>query len=261
MGTAYGQSSNRDNQKELAEMKLPEFPALNKCEWDFYRRFHSLVHGPFVQFDSGELIITHANPRDRGEYRELGLSIHLAKDPRCPRLTSPVTGKAVAKTWFPRGVTLLLDHDLGRATLVRRLYAHTGDDEAAPIPAWLDGGCFAYFPGGGLPAVGGTICYDEPRKIDWPTEAHAREIHTLCAAWFATRANKMFPALCAAWFATRANKMFPATWVIECDAPRIDILQLASLSFVDLSDAERWTIARHGVARPVDKREVTHLLY
>ena len=151
-------------------MQLPETPAHKTLCWDAYKAFHYGIatYGvagtgnynlpPFVVFTTGEVICTTPNP-DRVKYHHLNVEVVATADDRCPTLVTP-DGLEVKKTWLDvNGMqTLLIDYDTKR--VVRLDTTIPSELDTRPARFRDDGRLVrsrAYFPGPGLPPVGGPV--------------------------------------------------------------------------------------------------------
>lgn len=93
-------------------------------EWDRYRAFHT-NNGPFVEFETGELMVTSPNPSPvaRKVYPEYNIQLVGTTDSDCPQLyfdkkcTEPVTN-----AWLNQGGMQYLAIDLERKTAVSLSY-------------------------------------------------------------------------------------------------------------------------------------------
>lgn len=174
-------------------MRLIERSHLN-YKWDEWRAFHHKC-GPFVQFDTGEVICTRYNfDRDdyaRKLYKDLNVEIRYTADDKCPTLYLP-TGEKVAKAWLDdRGSqTLLIDWNHGVAIRLGQLGSapqYTPKDHwQARIPERFRGKCSAYWAGELSAPVGSAgIKVTRPHKLTEAERGHLQGIRNYARAKWA----------------------------------------------------------------------------
>lgn len=167
---------------------------LQRPMWDEYRAFHVKV-GPFVQFDTGEVICTRYNfDRDdyaRKLYKDLNVEIRYTADDKCPTLYLP-TGEKVAKAWLDdRGSqTLLIDWNHGIAIRLGgtgNAPQYTPKDHwQASIPERFRSKCSAYWAGELSKPVGSAgIKVTRPRKLTEAERGHLAGIQNFARAKWA----------------------------------------------------------------------------
>jgi len=172
-------------------MHLPEFDR-NKMEWDSWRAFHVTVehYSAFVQFDTGELIVTNRrwSPDERRAYKELHLQVIGTDDRDCPRLFVPGSDKPVPKSHLNHNgmQVLLLDHDCQRAVSLESWM--TGDNNGRTIPErFRDRGSRnvnAYYSGPSAMPLGAVpITRHYPQPLTTKERAHVAELHEACKVW------------------------------------------------------------------------------
>lgn len=167
-------------------MKEVTFPHDHRG-WDYYQAFHTFCGfgedefkragvSPLVLFDTGELIVTAAqpNPNERGNYHSVGVSLTHTKE---RRLWLP-DGSPVVRAWLDDGGMQYLLHDWESKRAVRldgprRTAAYkdyygrekAGSPLTPGIPMRFQYECRAYIPGPGLPPIS-----HEKIKVSIPTQ-------------------------------------------------------------------------------------------
>lgn len=176
----------------------------NRPRWDEYDAFH-IKDGPFVQFDTGEVICTRGS-YDRDEYarklyKDLNVEIRYTSDERMPNLYLP-DGTRCARSWLDdRGSqTILIDWNFNMAI---RLGTSTGSFPQytdakhwqASIPQRFRGKCVAYWAGELSKPQGSIgIKVTRPRKLTEAERAHLEGIKNYARARYAMEhAGAEFP--------------------------------------------------------------------
>lgn len=167
-------------------MKLPSFD-LSNAQWDKYKAFH-ISHGPsgyggsgFVQFDTGELIVTayKFKPDTRHLYENFNIRVVSTKDRDCPSFTTP-DGERCRKAWlshFGQNV-LVLDLDTGFA--VRLGYTLINEKR---VPLRLRRYATAYFSGPGEQPIGSEIVVYKPYPWTTKEREYAQTMIAASRAW------------------------------------------------------------------------------
>lgn len=175
-------------------MRLKEFHP-HRPVWDEYRAFH-IKDGPFVQFDTGEVICTRGNfDRDdyaRRLYSDLNVEIRYTADDKMPTLYLP-TGEKVARAWLDDkgSQTILIDWNfnmairLGVSTGSSPQYTHKDHWQAA-IPQRFRGKCVAYWAGELCKPQGSIgIKVTRPRKLTEAERGHLQSLRNFARAKWA----------------------------------------------------------------------------
>jgi hypothetical protein len=194
-------------------MKLPEFDR-SRMRWDEYKRFHVKRSNWFVQFETGEFIITTDTfkPDERRIIPGTDLRVVTPADSDCPQLYfdpkapdraetesalriagySPekLYTKAIPRAWLHTGYspTLLVDETTGR---VVRLYNPAIHKHAgwSSIPAWVRAGgghysrAVAYLPGHDSPAIASRLQIRYPYRPDKDEREALASLRAGCVAW------------------------------------------------------------------------------
>lgn len=174
-------------------MRLLPF-AQHRPMWDEYRAFHVKV-GPFVQFDTGEVICTRSNfDRDDGVrrlYSDLNVEIRYTADDKMPTLYLP-DGTKVAKSWLDDkgSQTILIDwnHNIAiRLGGTGNMPDYTPKDHwQANIPERFRGKASAYWPGERSKPLGSIgIKVTRPRKLTDAEREHLQGIRNYARAKWA----------------------------------------------------------------------------
>ena len=157
-------------------MRIPkEQLTREKMSWDQWRAFHwgvkqgeisltgNYSYPPFIVFDTGEVIFTHnrASPDIRGYYRLLGVSVVSSIDEQMPLLTVP-DGTPVKKSWYDNGGAQQFVIDWATRRVVRLDDLIPEERDTRPQRVRARGR--VYFPGEGLPPVGGPCVVNRPWK-------------------------------------------------------------------------------------------------
>lgn len=147
-------------------MKLPAFDYARR-NWDRYREFYVEHDRNFVQFETGELIVTgnFSRPRDRRMYSRLELTVFTLRDQpdflATHKLRDPESGVVVLRSWLTPDV-YLYDHSSAR---VVPLSWRTKEIENMPSRLHSSG-ARAYFAGEGrMPQVSGKVTYAQQNTL------------------------------------------------------------------------------------------------
>lgn len=174
-------------------MRLKPFEQ-HRPMWDEYRAFH-IKDGPFVQFDTGEVICTRAN-FDRDEfvrklYSDLNVEIRYTADDKMPTLYLP-TGEKIAKSWLDDkgSQTILIDWNHGIAIRLGgtgNTPQYTPEDHwQANIPERFRGKCNAYWPGERSKPLGSIgVKVTRPRKLSQAERDHLQSLRNFAQAKWA----------------------------------------------------------------------------
>jgi hypothetical protein len=172
-------------------MKFPAFDHAN-AKWDAFKRFY-IQHGPgydhgygssrpFVQFDTGEVIVTRHkfDPDERHVYKDLGIAVYGTADDKCPTFTTP-DGETVLKSWLTYLGQQIVLADLGTRKVVRMDY-HRYED---PIdcPSDLRPNARAYFAGEGRDPVGRAVKVARPTARTKEEKAHVQSMIDASKMW------------------------------------------------------------------------------
>ena len=170
-------------------MKLPEWD-YSRALYDEYRRFHRHHEGGFVQFETGELILTrghHNNPDGRKLYKELNVEIISTDDTHCP--TFLMDGEKVKKSWLDdKGQQILLiDHDNGHVVALSGQGGGLDLTKPRPwalgVPESLRSHAMAYWHGPHSPPVGSPVIVNRTRRLTPQEREHIEAIRAECKGW------------------------------------------------------------------------------
>jgi hypothetical protein len=168
-------------------MKLPKFDR-TKMDWDIWRAFYIIhVRSSFVQFDTGEFIVTARrwNPDERRTYKELNLQVVATSDDACPRLYVPGSMKPVPKLHLiDKGQqTLLLDLDHKRAV---SLDGWLTKENAPLVPRRFterQSGVSAWYAGPDAVPVGMPVTRYYPEPLTVAQRKHVTELEDAAKVW------------------------------------------------------------------------------
>lgn len=230
-------------------MQLPQFDH-TKCSWDRYRAFHIPLgasrewyadSAPFVQFDTGELIVRHYyfKPAERRYYPEMNLTVVSTTDAKCPELTTP-DGEEIKKSWLTHkgAQQLIIDHDTRRAVYIGRA-------DKSQIPERFKEGCSVYFAGALRTPCDTKVIVHKPKKLTPDERQHVETIRAACKAWAQLAEHE---AVIMQPIAMRYNTPLSVGKILQCE------------SFLDLSAAERKMVAYHGTQAQIESASYPYLL-
>lgn len=226
-------------------MKLHDFDATSR-KWDEYRAFHH-AHTHFVQFETGELIYTLAepDPGNRHRYSNHNVTIANTADAECPLLFHPETGAKLVRTHLNRGGSqwLAIDHDHKIAVRLHpaRHYRVSSENQyTSPIPDHLQGRAAAYWPGPQSEPIGRPIAVSSPTVVTPEQKAHMQGLVDQAHAWatlhqlevhFAGERVSGLPGpdgKYAAWCSTESHGVRPAE-LIDKEFPELSTKTRATL--------------------------------
>ena len=239
-------------------MKLPEFDH-SRALYDEYRRFHRHHAGGFVQFESGELILTsghHNDPDGRKLYTSLNVEITSTDDTHCPCFAWD--DEPIKKSWLnDKGQQILLiDHDNGH--VVALLGRGGGSDLtlprpwALPVPEALRSAACAYWHGPHSLPVGSPVVVNQTRKLTPAERAHIEGVKAECRAWDTMSEQ---PVRTGHW-------QKHGHWVKGDDGrTALSFDRAMSVkSYLDLTVDERLDASRLGVSNGAVRHEVPYLM-
>lgn len=163
-------------------MILPEFDT-KRQRWDQWRAFH-IDHGPFTQFDTGELVLNSRmwGPDLRRAYRDLGVTIVSSEDEALPQLTLP-DHTFIKRAWlYDSGQqTLLIDESTKRVVRIDSFLRST--DTVLPT-RFAQRQIEAYFAGPGRPPVGNQIAVSPPYKLSKDEKDYLATLRAAAKMWW-----------------------------------------------------------------------------
>lgn len=267
-------------------MKLPAFDR-SGAKWDEYRRFHVHPRPWFVQFESGEAIITAAkfDPAYRRGIPGTDLRIVATTDDDCPWLkfdpkmpqAAELARELEARGYDPDKVldgtrrlprawldcdgaqTLLVDETTGRTVAI-------GTRTDRKHAAWATVPRFdtyrrvvtVYLPGADKPAVASVVELRLPRRWSADEKKALASLRDGCLAW-CTLVNNDVRTYAPNYTAVFGHKD-ASRWNQYIYQRQLDPAALKSWQLEDILPEQRFQIAQYDYARSVKPFTVDHLL-
>lgn len=170
-------------------MRLPDFNHA-EMDWDSWRAFHITHHGygKFVQFDTGEFVVSTSNwrPENRQVYKDLNIQIVATDDDDCPKLYIPGSDKPVPKSHlnYKGQQTLLLDFDHKRAVGIA---GYLTKESTPLVPERFTNSnsrnVFVWYAGPSAVPVGSLVTRHYPRPLTPDERKHIAELADACKVW------------------------------------------------------------------------------
>lgn len=256
-------------------MKLEPFNHSAK-RWDRFKEFYVNVsggvrydwhEGPFVQFESGEFIVTqaHYKPAERRLYKDLNVAIYSTNDfnwkvlLHSHKLTAP-DGRRIKPTWLSQrgSQTLWVDHDSGHVVATGRMRL-----DNTHIPKRFRSKAVVYYAAPDEAPIGSSpIDVSEVDMLDRQAKAHVMEIIAACKAWNALSEEAKVPLNwktdhTSVWDNVTLNYTRNQYFI---PPSKIGVDVLLKTDFVSMTWQQRKQVALRGVKSVRKVTEYTHLL-
>lgn len=165
-------------------MICPDFSVnISRVRWDGWRAFH-VNHGPFTQFDTGELVLRSQtwNPDDRRSFRDLGVTIVASEDETLPALILP-DGTPIKRAWLYDGGAQVLLIDDSTRHVVRIGPWLKGENSLLPT-RFAGRAIEAYFAGPGRPPIGTAVSVSPPYKLSKDEKDYLASLRAAAKMWW-----------------------------------------------------------------------------
>lgn len=225
----------------------------DQVRWDAYKAFHitlgtNYYEQPFVQFDTGELIVRtgYLRPQFRRYYEELHVSLFQADDISYKKHLEPLRkglrdpdGEIVYPSQLKRGFAplMLWDHDTDRIVTCNFRVR-----EELVLPHRFKNVAYAYFAGEGAAPIGATTRITKPALKTREEKQLIAQLRAACRAWYG--------------LSDEGKEFEKSNWYPHKPVPNEKALTTA---FVDMTPDMRIRMATWGTAPDKETRQVAYL--